>query len=264
MILKTTAIALRRHPYTETSMVVSWLTPDAGRIHTLLKGAFRPKSSFLGAVDLFYTCEVLYYAKHPDDLSIAREIAPIDPRTALRTDWRACAAASYLCALISRVIPRGTSRPDLFGWLERALNDLAARSATVPRLCALELRLARLLGQAPRLEHCLGCHAALPVRGSVDFSPADGGWRCPSCAARTKRPHRSPVPASALRALLSWDQRSDSELGPLSSSIIDSAERAVGAFLAFHLDCPTAARTAALDILRRQPTPPIDPVRAVR
>ena len=41
MIIKTTAIVLRIHPFSRTSRVVTWLTSDFGRVVTVIKGADR-------------------------------------------------------------------------------------------------------------------------------------------------------------------------------------------------------------------------------
>ena len=66
-IIKTQGIVLTVHPWSRTSHVVTWLTPDHGPVTTLVKGAVRPKSAFLGQYDLFYTCDILYYARATAD-----------------------------------------------------------------------------------------------------------------------------------------------------------------------------------------------------
>jgi phosphoesterase RecJ-like protein len=58
--LKTLGIVLSIRPWSQTSHVVTWLTLN-GVITTLVKGALRPKSAFIGQYDLFYTCELVYY-----------------------------------------------------------------------------------------------------------------------------------------------------------------------------------------------------------
>ena len=63
VILKDTAIVLRVAPVSNTSRMVQWFTPAYGKITTLIKGAQRPKSAFLGQFDLFYSCELLFYAR---------------------------------------------------------------------------------------------------------------------------------------------------------------------------------------------------------
>lgn len=258
MILKTPAIVLRQHPYTETSRVVTWLTPEEGRLNTLIKGAMRRKSAFLGQVDLFYTCELLYYGRNRDGLPVTREVTALRDRAPLRTDWRACAVASYLCALVSRATPEKATRHDVYEWLEAALDDLAAHGGSSAVLCWNELRLLGLLGIAPHLRECRGCGAP-PRAGELVFSARDGCWRCPRCAAMDPRQEVVRIPAEAMRRLASWQAdaspaRARSEPTLFSHRL--AAERLLGSFIAFHLDVPPGPRLAALDILARNPAPP--------
>ncbi len=262
MILKTSAIALRLHPYTETSRVATWLTPDRGRINTLIKGAMRPKGGFLGQYDLFYTCELLYYARTSDGLPITRECSPIATRPALRTDWRACALASYLCSLVSRATPAQATRRAMYDWLEAALDDAAARGGSAPALCWYELDLLRRLGLAPRLAACRSCGGSVPSTGEVAFAYAEGGWYCPRCrAALASAREQVWVPADSVRHLLAW-QQSDSPTAARQDlpafSAQEGIERALGLFVAHHLDTPPGSRAAALDILSRFPMRPVD------
>ena len=92
MIIKTTAIPLAYYPYSSTSRIVHWLTRHHGKVSTLLKGALRPKSPFLGEYELFGTSELLYFAHRPHVLHTAKECALLHPRDAFRTDWRAMQA----------------------------------------------------------------------------------------------------------------------------------------------------------------------------
>ncbi|MCZ7592094.1 MAG: DNA repair protein RecO [Kiritimatiellae bacterium] len=261
MILKTPAVVLRQHPYTETSRVVTWLTPDRGRLNTLIKGALRPKSAFLGQVDLFYTCELLYYTKTGDGLPITRECTALNMRPTLRDDWRACAIASYLTSLLSRAIPEKASRQDVFDWLEAALDDLAANGGSVQAMCWHELKFLNLLGLAPRLERCRQCNRA-PNEQEVPFSIADGGWLCARCRNNGAPRNVVWVPVTALQRLTEW-QRSDSPAiarnTRLTFSQQSALERIPGLFLAHHLDLSPAPRAAALDILARRPPRPVDP-----
>ncbi|MCO5043792.1 MAG: DNA repair protein RecO [Kiritimatiellae bacterium] len=266
MILKTPAIVLRMHPFTETSRVVTWLTPANGRINTLLKGALRPKSAFLGQVDLFYTCELLYYAKLTDGLPIARECTALNARTALREDWRACAVASYLCSLLARAIPEKASRQDIFDWLNAALDDAAIHGGSIPVLCWQELHLLKTLGLAPRLATCRECGGG-PDEPNVPFSIAEGSWRCSRCRAGTATPNAIGIAASLLEKLSGWMSVSSPMVARttrLSFEQRTALGRFAGLFLAHHLDISPAPRAAALDILSRRPPRPVDQNVALR
>ena len=83
MILKDEAIALRMHPFGNTSRIVVWLTQTHGKLATLVKGSQRDRSGFLGQYDLFYTCEILFYAREQRNLHVLKECAPLDVRAAI-------------------------------------------------------------------------------------------------------------------------------------------------------------------------------------
>ena len=81
-ILKTDALALRVSPFSRTSHVVRWLTASHGTIATLVKGACRPKSRFLGQYDTACTSELLFYERAGNGLHIAKECCLLEPRLA--------------------------------------------------------------------------------------------------------------------------------------------------------------------------------------
>ncbi|NCC51559.1 MAG: DNA repair protein RecO, partial [Spartobacteria bacterium] len=113
-LVKTEALVMRCVPFSNTSMIVSWLTPEHGLVATMIKGAQRPKSLFLGQYDLFYTCELIYYDQPNVELYTARECTPLQFRPRFRTDWRAMCLASYLVYLTGRVSPPGVPHPALY------------------------------------------------------------------------------------------------------------------------------------------------------
>ena len=174
--LKTEAICLSVTPWSRTSHVVAWLTP-AGRVGTVVKGAVRPKSAFLGQYDLNYTCEVVYYARAKGDLHALRECVPLDRRDALREDYAALALAGYFRFLADRFAPQGPDCAEWYETLSSALDGLAeevsafsSHAAGMPRPpCELsesqwrrdilivrhlktELRILHLLGLEPEIE----------------------------------------------------------------------------------------------------------------
>lgn len=238
--------------------MVTWLTPDRGRLNTLMKGALRPKSPFLGHVDLFYTCELLYYSKATEGLPITRECTALNTRPRLREDWRACAVASYLCSLLSRAIPEKASRESIFRWLEAALDELSLHGGSVPALCWQELRLLSLLGLSPRFGHCRQCGAEAGG-ADVPFSIADGGWRCVRCRNHEALRHVVWVPGPILTQLAAWQAAPDpaqARSARFSFSQRSALERLPGLFISHHLDVAPDPRSAALDILSRHPPRP--------
>ena len=150
-ILKDHGIVLRWYPVTDTSRIVIWFTEHHGRVATLVRGSQRPKSWVLGQYDLFYTCEVLFYARAKEDLHALRECSPIQPRTSFREEYRACAGASFICDLLSKLTPSREAAPLLYQQATRCLDLLAEHGASPSLLFWFELQALRDLGVAPDL-----------------------------------------------------------------------------------------------------------------
>jgi DNA repair protein RecO (recombination protein O) len=255
VIEKTQAIVLRVYPFSNTSRIVSWLTPESGKIATLVKGSQRPKSFFLGQYDLFYTCELVFYGHERAGVHITRECAPLKTRDRFRSDWKATAAASYLSDLLFRVSPPDAPHHDLFDLLDLGLDHLAARGAVAPFLFWFELKLLGTLGLAPRLKHCLNCAQDLmPSAHRSKFSYSRGGIFCCACA-ETGAEGSLPIAPDILALLTGW-QRARSPQAALSTQCttwqLGEIEKLLGLFLAYHLDTSLLSRGIALDVMKRK------------
>ena len=148
--IRTEAVCLDIRPWSRTSHVVSWLTP-AGKVTTVVKGAVRPKSAFLGQYDLNYTCDILYYARACGEAHALRDCLPLKTREALRGDYRKLALAGYFRQLVSELAPVGPDCAAWYGRLASALDALPAvrREDLVFALVRFELDVLRLAGLSP-------------------------------------------------------------------------------------------------------------------
>ena len=250
MIEKTEAIVLRVFPFSETSDVVSWLTPDHGTVSTLVKGAHRPKSPFLGQYDLFYTCELLFYTRDRSGLHVIRECTPLCPRPALRTSWRAAASASYVCDAIRRFVHGGAPAPGFHALTGRVLDALCTTGTTPTLLFWFELQLVRELGLAPRLRMCASCGSSLARPSSWAFSSDKGGILCQQCRIRGGR-HLTPLPPQAAGILrgcqdLSSPQAAARIKAPTNQLLV--LRNLLGVFLTFHLEGLPPSRKIAMDL----------------
>ncbi|MFH1968973.1 MAG: DNA repair protein RecO [Verrucomicrobiota bacterium] len=276
MIIKTQAIVLRMSPFSETSRVVLWLTRDHGKIATIIKGAHRRRSPFMGQMDLFYTCELLVYLRLFRGLHIVKECAPLKPRTPLRSRWRATACASYFTELVARISPLYAPHPELFHLLDMALDYFADQSALELGLFWFELKLMKVMGLSPQLKECLLCHhplttddrrqttddrraPALGAREASVFSCVRGGVLCKTCAPSSRLEEVGmPITPDILGMLRFW-QSSRSWRSAQSAACTPrqtrELERILGLFMQYHLEIGNAARATALAILRTRISP---------
>jgi DNA repair protein RecO (recombination protein O) len=232
--------------------MVQWFASEHGKVATLIKGAQRPKSSFLGQFDLFYSCELLFYARERNHIHIARECTPLARRDRFRSDWRAAAAASYCADAVARLTPPDAPQPQLFRLLETTFDELADAGATEAALYWFELKLLEAHGVQPRLDACLDCGAPLlPAVRLPHFVMTRGGLMCAGCAARGE--HGDPVASDALAMLAGWQASASPRAARLTQCTVrqlGAMETLLGRFLQTHAELLPASRAIALGLLR--------------
>lgn len=225
-IIKTKGTVLRIRPWSRTSHVVTWLTPDHGPVATLVKGAVRPKSFTLGQYDLFYTCELLYYARTSNgELHALREVHPSEIREHLRGDWRAIALASYACDLVADLAPSSAEAEE---WHRFLCGFLEGSGGGAARLIELESAVLRLSGLMPDFSG---------INPSAEWVPfaIDRGKIGPG----TRIYRLSPAAAAAI-------------LNPAAEKnikILLDAVRFLGVFLLFHLEKPAEVRRTVVRMI---------------
>lgn len=212
--LKTEAICLAIHPWSRTSHVVVWLTPE-GRVSTVVKGAVRPKSVFLGQYDLNYTCEIVYYASAKGDLHALREAVPVNRRDELREDFRALVFVEYARLLVAELAPGGDEAREWFELMSATLDAVARDGVSLGRMLKFELDLLRLAGLSPSFDS-----GALTLRGERSI----------------------PVSSEVFTAL-------NDPLAEKNLKILVDAARVIGVFYSFHVDIAVETRRSVLNLI---------------
>jgi len=151
MIESATGLILHTRPLTETSLIVSWLTPDFGRIATVAKGARRPKSPFAGKLDLFYHADLSFQRSRRSELHTLREIVLRETHSALRQELGYLQQASYCAALIEQTTETETPLPAVFELMTSFLKHLPQHPPQPQTIFAFEIKLLNELGLKPDL-----------------------------------------------------------------------------------------------------------------
>ncbi len=242
-IVKDEALVLRWFPVTDSSRVVVWFTSEHGRISTLIKGSMRPKSWMLGQYDLFYTCELLFYAKANEDLHLIRECSPLIPRPGLRKNWRACAGASFVADLLYRISPPRAAAGELYTFATQTLNQLEAGQINPALLFWFELKVLDDLGLAPDLTQNVNSPAVFDYRAGRNLS-----------AEQSANPESRPLSngcLSLLRNFLEMDSPEQAVRLRLQTDQIREISRHLDNFSEWHLDLRLPSRAKALELMIR-------------
>jgi DNA repair protein RecO (recombination protein O) len=149
MIESAAGLILRTRPLTESSLIIHWLTPELGRIATVAKGARRPKSQFLGKLDLFYLADFSFSRSRRSDLHILREVSLREMHGAIRQDIFKLRQAAYATALIEQATETETPLPAIHQLLREFLICLCVGKSAPQLVFAFELKLLQDLGLAP-------------------------------------------------------------------------------------------------------------------
>ena len=148
----TSAILIRKTKLTETSLIISWLTEDLGRVKTVAKGARSAKSQFAGTLDLFFHSEIHFSRSRKSDLHQLREAALAESFEALRFDYdpRCWLLISWNCWSWERSRSSRCRSSTICSCAGSATSDTTPASRRA--MLHFEAELARLLGiQAPDL-----------------------------------------------------------------------------------------------------------------
>jgi DNA repair protein RecO (recombination protein O) len=152
MIESSAGLVLRTRPFTETSLIVRWLTPGLGRLATVAKGARRPKSPFRGKLDLFYLADFSFSRSRRSELHTLREVSLRETHRGLREDLGRLQQAAYCTALVEQATEAETPLPHVFDLMLGLLQHLTAQSPLPQTVFAFELKLLTELGLKPDLE----------------------------------------------------------------------------------------------------------------
>ena len=123
-------LILRTRPFTETSLIVNWLTASLGRISTVAKGARRPKSLFRGKLDIFYEADLSFSRSRRSELHTLHEVSLRETHAPLRQELGYLQQAAYGAALIEQSTERETP---LFGSYELMRGFLSALPSAPPQ-----------------------------------------------------------------------------------------------------------------------------------
>ncbi|MCC7373024.1 MAG: DNA repair protein RecO [Verrucomicrobiales bacterium] len=212
---RTTGVVLRIRPLTETSLIVHWLTAEAGRISTVARGARRPKSVFRGKLDLFHEADLTFRRSRTSDLHTLSEVVLRGTLATLRTDWRKLRQAAYGATLIELATEADTPVPEFWEEFRGFLRRVDAAPVSVLPVMALELRTLEILGLTPDLD-------------------------------RESLPEASRALAGELMGC-AWEEMVEDDGARVPREVLEPLEKFLHGFLIFHLGRLPKGRSDALE-----------------
>ena len=121
---KTEAVVLRGVDFSETSRIVTLLTPDRGKIACMAKGARRKNSALGPVLDTLNRVELVYYWKDGRAVQTLAEAQLLDSFRAVKTDLERNALVAFPLEIVYRVAHENDPSDELYAALVYGLQQL--------------------------------------------------------------------------------------------------------------------------------------------
>lgn len=149
---RTEAVVLRAVDFSETSRVVTFLTPGRGRVACLAKGVRRRNSPLAATLDTFNRVELVYYWKDGRNVQTLGDAALLDAYRALKSDLAKSAYAAFPLEIAYRAASENEPSETLYDTVVRGLAGMAAwQGDPCTHACWQALQLLGEAGFAPEL-----------------------------------------------------------------------------------------------------------------
>jgi len=211
---KTEGIVLRGVDFSDTSRIVTFVTPLRGRLTCIAKGARRKGSPFAGALDTFNRLDIVCYTKKNRSVQTLAEVAVLDTFQKVKQNLDRSIYGTLALEIVERTVHEEEPSKDLYETLVKGLQGWGAWDGDARTYISwLLLQLLRAAGFAPDLEYCLHCGAPATANMAPRFDFA-GGVTCGACPSN-RRVTESGL--TMLRAMLSENDACPNQLEQPSS-----------------------------------------------
>jgi DNA repair protein RecO (recombination protein O) len=195
-VYKTEAIVLKRTNLGEADNIITFYTPNLGKIRAVAKGVRRPKSKLGGHLDLLTQSSLLL--AQGQNLDVITQSQTIESFLPIRSDLWRTSCAIYIAELADQFTAEQVENYPIYRLLQTTLLWLCEAHSSELVLRYFELRLLSHLGYQPELYQCLNCRSPLAPEKNF-FSAGGGGVICPDCAKKEQLVR--PISADAIKVM---------------------------------------------------------------
>jgi DNA repair protein RecO (recombination protein O) len=179
------AIIMRIKEFGETDLLVTFFTPDKGRLKGIAKGARKSRKRFVNCLDVFCLAELDYSLKREGSLYFLNSGRLINAYPGIRSDFAILSKASYMVELTEILFPWGVADRKMFELLKSSLDALAevGKGDIMPFI--FEVKAMSLGGYGINLDKCAICGRPYKGEGRAVFKREKGGIACLKCQQET-------------------------------------------------------------------------------
>ncbi len=192
---KTEAIVIRTFPLKEFHKIITFYTPDFGKIKAVAYGVKSPKSRLGGSLELLNHGTLIFQYRENRELQNITDFNLINGFDGMRSDFTRITYGCYFAELVDSIASEGITSPEIFDLL-RTTYQFLVNSDDVPLLArGFEIKFLDCAGYGPELSQCVHCSSPMgsspvPENGTathnfgMGFSVRYGGVLCANCKNR--------------------------------------------------------------------------------
>src|SRR5512136_729905 len=177
-LYKTEGVVLKHSYIGEADDLLTFCTPDRGKLRAVARGVRRPKSRLAGHLEPLTYCTMMLAEGRT--LDVVSGCEALDSFQSIRSDLWLVSCGLYVADLTDRLSAEGAENQPLFHLLLNALRSLADGVDPNLVLRYFEFHSLACSGYLPELWKCVLCHRQLEATTNY-FSPAAAGLLCPGC-----------------------------------------------------------------------------------
>jgi len=180
----TEAIVLRSWAFGESDKIVSFFTHDYGKVSGIAKGAKRSRKRFVNTLEPFSLVKLYFQDRSHTSLVFVHACDLIRPFKDLTVSLEKIAYAFYLIEITDELTREREENRPLFEHLKEGLAFVEERGTSLSFLALFEMKLLKMAGYQPMLEHCRRCKKGWEPSSQTEwrFSLRDGGILCAHCS----------------------------------------------------------------------------------
>ncbi len=182
VIYSSSAIILRRIEYADYDYIITFLTPDNGKVSVIAKNAKKSVKRFTGALELFYGLNVVI--RKGRSVSFLEEVYIENTFSNIRSDIMKTAYASYWSEIIVQWLEEGVSQKKVYDLLAFALSELENGQRTSEQISIIfQIKFLEITGFLPELTKCGKCYRDIDAMTDIRlvFDLRDGWLLCSRC-----------------------------------------------------------------------------------
>lgn len=199
--LQTRSIVIKVMDYGESDKIITLFTESHGKLKGIAKGAKRSKKRFVNKLEFFTLLEICAaFPRHSSLLRIDSAVL-LSSFPLLRESYKRYAVAMLACELVDLWTRENDPEEDLFHLLHWCMEELSGPASLLDTALFFHVKLLKILGVSPHLDHCLVCGGSLSENRVLRFSLAENGVICNRCDSPSLH-GASPISPAAVKSML--------------------------------------------------------------